>query len=61
MSLEGTKEKMKNPIRAIFDFKKEEIPIAFLMFSFSETVTYTSNIICGISFSLTPPSFVITN
>jgi AAA family ATP:ADP antiporter len=34
MSLEETKEKIKNPIRAIFDFKKEEIPIAFLMFSF---------------------------
>lgn len=34
MSLEETKGKIKNPIRAIFDFKKEEIPIAFLMFSF---------------------------
>ena len=34
MGLEETKEKKNNPIRAIFDFKKEEIPIAFLMFSF---------------------------
>ena len=34
MSLKETKEKMDNPLRAIFDFKKEEIPIAFLMFSF---------------------------
>lgn len=34
MSLEETKGKIKNPVRAIFDFKKEEIPIAFLMFSF---------------------------
>ena len=34
MGLEETKEKKNNPIRAIFDFKKEEIPIAFHMFSF---------------------------
>lgn len=34
MDLEETKGKKNNPIRAIFDFKKEEIPIAFLMFSF---------------------------
>ena len=31
--MEGTKVG-KNPIRAIFDFKKEEIPIAILMFFF---------------------------
>ena len=34
MSSEDIKGKTKNPIRAIFDFKKEEIPIALLMFSF---------------------------
>lgn len=32
--MEETKGKSKNPIRAIFDFKKEEIPIALLMFLF---------------------------
>ncbi|MGD2295323.1 MAG: Npt1/Npt2 family nucleotide transporter [Candidatus Aminicenantes bacterium] len=34
MNQEKTGEKTKNPFQAIFDFKKEEIPIAFLMFSF---------------------------
>lgn len=34
MSTEETKGKSKNLIRAIFDFKKEEIPIASLMFLF---------------------------
>lgn len=34
MNTEETKGKSKNPIRAIFDFKKEEIPIASLMFLF---------------------------
>lgn len=34
MTMEDIKGKSKNPIRAIFDFKKEEIPIALLMFLF---------------------------
>jgi len=38
MNTKDQKEKDKNPIRAIFDFKKEEIPIALLMFLFFFTV-----------------------
>lgn len=34
MNREGTKGRTKSPIRAIFDFRKEELPIATLMFLF---------------------------
>jgi hypothetical protein len=34
MDREGTREKTRHPIRAIFDFRKEELPVAALMFLF---------------------------